>query len=62
MKITDNTIIIPGLEKYEGKTVEIIVKEKREQKKKELKKFFSLRGKVSIDSRDIEKLREQSHI
>jgi len=50
------------LEKYKGKLVEIIVREKKESKKKKLNKFFSLCGKVSLDSSEIDKLREASYI
>lgn len=62
MKIEDNIIFIPELEKYKGKVVEITVREKEENKKKKLSKFFSLCGKVSIDGSEIEKLREESYI
>lgn len=62
MKIEDNIILIPELEKYKGKVVEITVREKGENKKMKLNKFFSLCGKVSLDSSEIDKLREESHI
>ncbi len=64
VKIEDSVLCIPGLEKFKGKIVEIIIKETGSQKKrkKELKKFLSLRGKVSLDSGEVEKLRDASHI
>jgi hypothetical protein len=62
MKIEDNMIFIPELEKYKGKVVEITVREKDENKKLKLSKFFSLYGKISIDGPEINKLREESHI
>ena len=62
MKIEDNVISIPELERYKGKTVEITVREKQKIKKKKLEKFFSLCGQVSIDSSEIDKLREESLI
>jgi hypothetical protein len=62
MKIEDNMILIPELEKYKGKVVEITVREKGENKKMKLNKFFSLCGKVSIDGSEINRLREESHI
>lgn len=62
LRIEDSIISIPELKKYKGKMVEITVREKEENKKKKLKKFFSLCGKVSLDSTEIEKLREESYI
>jgi len=62
--IHDNVLVIPGMERYKGKLVEVIVREKSIDtgKKKKLEKFLSLCGKVSIDSSEIEKLREASLI
>jgi len=62
LRVEDNFIAMPELEKYKGKLVEIIVREKKESKKKKLNKFFSLCGKVSLDSSEIDKLREASCI
>ncbi len=61
LRIESNFIEIPELERYKGKTVELTIKEK-EKKKQELKKFFSLCGKISLDGEEIEKLRENSYI
>ena len=60
LKIENSIITMPELEKYKGKIVEIIIREKEERKKKKLKKFFSLCGKISIDNREIDNLRESS--
>ncbi len=60
LRIEDNTIVIPGLEKYRGKMVEITVREKKENKKQDLTAFFALCGKISIDSAEVEKLREDN--
>lgn len=62
LKVEDNFIVMPELEKYKGKIVEIIVREKKETRKKKLNKFFSLCGKISLDSTEIDKLREESYI
>jgi len=62
MKIENSVISIPELEIYKGKTVEITVKEKEENKEKKLEKFFSLCGEISIDSTEIERLRKESCI
>ena len=62
LTVKDNFIVIPELEKYKGKLVEIIVREKKESKKKQLNKFFALCGKVALDSSEIDKLREASYI
>ncbi len=63
LKIKDNTVAIPGLEKYKGKLVEVIVREKRETgARKRMDTFFSLCGKVAIDDDAIERLREESLI
>ena len=62
LRIEDNFIALPELEKYKGKLVEIIVREKRESKKQPLCKFFSLCGKVSLDSSEVDKLRKASYI
>ena len=62
LRVNDNFIALPELEKYKGKLVEIIIREKKENKKKKLKKFFSLCRKVSLDSSEIDKLREASYI
>jgi hypothetical protein len=62
LRVENNIIALPGLEKYKGKLVEIIVREKKESKKKKLNKFFSLCGKVFLDNSEIDKLRESSYI
>ncbi|MDQ1352995.1 MAG: hypothetical protein QG657_3301 [Acidobacteriota bacterium] len=62
LRIEDSIISMPELGKYKGKIVEIVVREKRKSKKKKLNKFFSLCGKVSLDSTEVEKLREESYI
>jgi hypothetical protein len=62
LRVEDNFIVMPELEKYKGKIVEIIVREKKETRKKKLNKFFSLCGKISLDSTEIDKLREESYI
>lgn len=62
MKIENSVISIPELERYKGKIVEITVKETGENKGKKLEKFFSLCGEISIDSTEIDKLREESRI
>ena len=61
LRVEGNFIRLPELEKYKGKLVEIIVREKKETRKK-LNKFFSLCGKVSLDSSEVDKLREASYI
>jgi hypothetical protein len=64
LKVTDRFIEIPGLEKYRGKMVEVTVKEKYrvKDKKRKLKKFFALCGKVDLDQGELTNLREQSLI
>jgi hypothetical protein len=62
LRVEDNFIALPELEKYKGKLVEIIIKEKKESKNKKLNKFFSLCGNVSLDSSEIDRLREASYI
>ena len=62
LRVEDNFITMPELEKYKGKLVEIVVREKKESKKKKLNKFFSLCGKVYLDSSEIDKLRDASYI
>lgn len=62
LRIEDSIISMPELVKFRGKIVEIVVKEKKETKKKKLNKFFSLCGKVSLDSAEVETLREKSYI
>ena len=62
LRVENSFIALPELEKYKGKLVEIIVREKKESKKKKLDKFFSLCGKVSLDGSEIDKLREASYI
>jgi len=62
LRIEDSILSMPELGKFKGKIVEIVVKEKKETKKKKLNKFFSLCGKVSLDSTEVEKLRDESYI
>jgi len=62
LKVENTVITFPELEKYNGKIVEIIVREKKETKPKKMKKFYSLCGKISLDNTEIEKLREKSYI
>lgn len=62
IRIKDNTIYIPELENYRGKMVEITVKEKVEKKERNLKKFLSLCGEISIKGAEIDRLREKSYI
>jgi hypothetical protein len=62
LRIEDSIISMPELVKFKGKIVEIVVKEKKETKKKKLNKFFSLCGKVSLDKTEVETLRENSYI
>jgi hypothetical protein len=62
LRIEDSIISMPELGKYKGKLVEIVVREKMKSKKQKLNKFFSLCGKVSLDSTEVEKLREESYI
>ncbi len=62
LRVEDNFIAMPELQRYKGKLVEIIVREKKESRGKKLDKFFSLCGKVSLDSSEIDKLREESYI
>lgn len=62
LRVKDNFIAMPELEKYKGKLVEIIVREKKVRKKRKLNKFFSLCGRISLDSSEVEKLRKASYI
>ncbi|MCP5102685.1 MAG: hypothetical protein GY950_04865 [bacterium] len=62
LRVEDNFIAMPELQKYKGKLVEIIVREKKESRQKKLNKFFALCGKISLDSTEIDKLREESYI
>jgi hypothetical protein len=62
LKIENSTIEIPELEEYKGKVVELTIKEKKQEEKQDLSKFFALCGKIDIDYEDIEKLREASYI
>ena len=62
LRLEDNVISFPELEKFKGKIVEIIVREKGSSKKGKMDKFFSLCGKIKLDSGKVDKLREASLI
>ncbi len=63
LKVKDKCIEIPGLEQFKGKFVEITVREKKDiDKKKKLKKFFALCGKLELDQDEVDNLRNQSMI
>ncbi|MEA1884752.1 MAG: hypothetical protein U9N62_09580 [Thermotogota bacterium] len=57
--IDSDTIRIPELQKFIGKTMEIILLEDSEEKNKA---FLDLAGKISLDDEAVNDLRENSKI
>lgn len=64
MLVNSETITIPQLKKFIGKKVEIICicEENKKKSSAKFQKFFSLAGKIKIDGKKINELRESSEI
>ena len=60
--VNSETITIPELSKFMGKTIEIILIEDEETKEKKNSKFLSMVGKIDLDPQVVNDLRERSKL
>ena len=63
MKISSNKLIVENLNELNNKIIEVIIIEKNKNiLNNKMKHFFKLAGKIDIDNKKIDKLREKSII
>jgi hypothetical protein len=60
--IESENINIPELKNFIGKSMEIILIEAEDETKDNISKFLDLAGKIDIDEKEIDSLRERSKL